>query len=571
VLRHTAKDDNIVPPVTSASTDGIIPRVAGSFAIVVGAMALTGWVLDSEVLKGAGGAITMKANAAVGLLACGLSLRLIVGSGRARLWLALACAVVAGTIGILTLSEHIVGWNLGIDELLFIEAPGALATASPGRMGLNGSASLALAAVALLSLRRRPAIAQRLAFAMTIIATVAIVGYWYGAQELYGIARFTGIAWPTAFALLILSFGILMARPDARPIAAILGDGPGGVMARRLLIPTVVVSLALGYARVLGQQLDLFDTGLGTALFVVSVLVLLTTLIWRTAITLDDIHLAREAARRERDELLVRESHARENAERANQLKDEFLAALSHELRTPLNAVLGWIDMLRSDVVAPERRTHAAEVVARNGKLLARLIEDLLDVSRMGTGQMILNVHTVDMNAVTARAIESIEATAKEKGVRLSAHLHETGLMVSGDPERLQQVLGNLLGNAVKFTSSGGLIDVTARPVENGVQVVVCDSGQGIRPEFLPHVFERFRKGDTTPTAEHGGLGLGLSIVRELAELHGGSVSASSDGDGRGATFSLFLPSLDELSREPDVLAFSASGESAGHVPFRMR
>ena len=146
-------------------------------------------------------------------------------------------------------------------------------------------------------------------------------------------------------------------------------------------------------------------------------LVLLTTLIWRTALTLDDVHLAREAARRERDELLVRESHARETAERANQLKDEFLAALSHELRTPLNAVLGWIDMLRSEVVAPERRTHAAEVVARNGRLLARLIEDLLDVSRMATGQMILNLHAVDMNAVTARAIESIEASAKGKGV----------------------------------------------------------------------------------------------------------------------------------------------------------
>jgi len=534
-------------------------------------MALAGWILDNEILKGAGGAITMKANAAVGLLACGLSLRLIVGPGRVRLCLAVACAAVAGAIGILTLSEHIIGWDLGIDELLFIEAPGALATASPGRMGLNGSVSLTLAAVALLSLRRRPAIAQRLAFAITIIATVAIVGYWYGAQELYGIARFTGIAWPTAFALLVLGFGILMARPDARPIAAFLGDGPGGVMARRLLIPAVMVSLGLGYARVLGQQFALFDTGLGTALIVVGVLVLMTTLIWRTAIILDDIHLAREAARRERDELLVRESHARENAERANQLKDEFLAALSHELRTPLNAVLGWIDMLRSEVVAPERRTHAAEVVARNGKLLARLIEDLLDVSRMATGQMILNLHAVDMNAVTARAIESIEASAKGKGVRLSARLHETDLMVSGDPERLQQVLGNLLGNAVKFTASGGSIDVTARPVENGVEVVVRDSGQGIRPEFLPHVFERFRKGDTTTTAEHGGLGLGLAIVRELTLLHGGSVNASSDGVGRGATFALFLPALDETSGELYAPVFSASGESAGHEPSRMR
>jgi signal transduction histidine kinase len=339
-----------------------------------------------------------------------------------------------------------------------------------------------------------------------------------------------------------------MARPDARPVAAILGDGPGGVMARAMLIPAVMVPLVLGYARVRGQQTNLFDTGLGTAIFSVLVVILFTALIWRTAITLDDSHRAREVVQRERDELLVREQTARETAERANRVKDEFLAALSHELRTPLNAIVGWTEMLRSDVVPPERRSHAADVVARNGQFLTRLIEDLLDVSRFATGQMRLTLQPVDLMGVTGRALDAIESSAKEKGVHLVADLAAANVKVAGDPERLQQILGNLLSNAVKFTPAGGRVEVIARVNGGDALVAVRDTGKGINPEVLPHVFDRFRQGDSTTTREHGGLGLGLSIARELAELHGGSVRAFSAGDGQGSTFTISIPILDRAA-----------------------
>ena len=522
----------------------LVSRTAGSLAIAVGAMVLTGWVLDNDILKGAGGTITMKANAALGLLACGLSLRLFVRPERTAAILSTAAAVFAGLLGLATLSEHVIGWDLGIDQLLFEEPPGALATTSPGRMGINGSLSLALAAIALLTLRRRPVLSQMLACVMAVVATVAVVGYWYGAQELYGIARYTGIAWPTAVTLLALSIGILLARPDARPVAAILGEGPGGMMARAMMIPAVVVPLILGYARVQGQQANVFDTGLGTALFAVLVVVLFSALIWRTAITLDDSHRARDAVQRERDELLIKEQAARENAERANRVKDEFLAALSHELRTPLNAIVGWTEMLRSEVVPAERRAHAAEVVARNGRFLARLIEDLLDVSRFATGQMRLTLQPVDVMTVAARAIDAIDSSARKKGIHLHTRL-DAKVTVAGDPERLQQILVNLLSNAVKFTPALGTVEVIARVNASHVEVAVRDSGQGIRADLLPHVFERFRQGDSTATREHGGLGLGLSIARELAELHGGTVSAFSAGEGRGATFTVTLPILE--------------------------
>ncbi len=527
-----------------------VSAAAGFIAIGVGAIVLTGWAIGNDLLKG--GAITMKANAAIGLAMCGTALLLTTAAkGRRRRFVADLFAIFVGTLGLLTLSQHIIGWNLGIDELVFQEAPGAVATASPGRMGLNASLSFMLAAGALLMLGRRPRAAQACAGVMAILATIAIVGYWYQAQELYGLARYTGIAWPTASTLLILSVGIMSAEAHGGPVGILMSTGPGGVLARRLLLPAVLLPLALGYVRVLGQQADLYDTGLGTAILVVSLAVFLTALIWRTAVTLDDGDRERQAAQRERDELLVREREARETAERANQLKDEFLATVSHELRTPLNAIVGWTQMLRSSVVSDDRCVYAADVVARNGKFLARLIEDLLDVSRIATGQITLDLQPMNLTTIASRAVDAFAAPANKKGVRLTTRSDGAPAVVSGDPERLQQIVNNLLSNAVKFTPTGGSIDVLVSVNSNAAELVVRDSGRGIRPDFLPHVFERFRQEDATATREHGGLGLGLSIARELVMLHQGSISAFSAGPGQGATFIVSLP----LTKTPASLA----------------
>jgi signal transduction histidine kinase len=521
-----------------------VSAAAGTFAAAVGALALTGWTLDLDILKGAGGAITMKPNAALGLVACGLSLRAYVSNRRVVRWLSPVLAICAGAIGILTLSQHIVGWNLRIDELLFVEAPGSPATASPARMGPVASSSLTAAAIALLVMRRRPGIAQTLALTTGTIAFIALVGYWYRVQELYSVARYTGIAWPTALALEVLSVGLLTANAHVGFASVLTSAGPGGILARRLILPAILVPPALGYLRVAGQQARFYDTGMGTALMVVTLAMLFTLLIWRTALSLDATDRVRAAVEQERDDLLVRERTARQTAERANHLKDEFLATVSHELRTPLNAIVGWSQLLRASLVPEPRRTHAAEVVARNARFLARLIEDLLDVSRISSGQLSLAVQPMNLASVAEQAIDSFAAAAREKNINLTSHLDGVEAVVSGDAERLQQIANNLLSNAVKFTPPGGRIDVSVKVDDGTADLVVSDTGRGIRPEFLPHVFDKFRQEDATATREYGGLGLGLAIARDLATLHKGEVQAFSDGAGRGATFLLRLPRL---------------------------
>lgn len=240
-----------------------------------------------------------------------------------------------------------------------------------------------------------------------------------------------------------------------------------------------------------------------------------------------------------RDQELER---SRIEAEAANRAKDEFLAVVSHELRTPLSPVLAWARMLRSGQLNPERTARALEVIERNVKSQAQLIEDLLDVSRIITGKLLLDVHPLDVASVVEAAVESVRPTAEIKGVRLQVSIEPRGMRIAGDAERLKQVLWNLLSNAIKFTPSSGRIQVRARQVDSEAEISVRDSGKGIDPSFLPFVFDRFRQADSTSTRAHGGLGLGLSIVRHLVELHGGRVRAESAGEGMGATFTVDLP-----------------------------
>jgi len=225
----------------------------------------------------------------------------------------------------------------------------------------------------------------------------------------------------------------------------------------------------------------------------------------------------------------------------ANRLKDDFLATLSHELRTPINAVLGWAQILKSAKLAPERVNKGLETITRNARLQAHLVEDLLDMSRIVTGSMRLDVQPVGLWSVVDETLESLRPGADAKRQQISCNV-ERGLILTADPMRLQQVLWNLLSNAVKFTAPGGSIAIGARTDNEDVAIVVSDTGIGIPPEFLPHVFERFRQADGSTTREHGGLGLGLAIVRHIVELHGGTVEARSEGPGRGATFIVRLP-----------------------------
>ena len=265
-------------------------------------------------------------------------------------------------------------------------------------------------------------------------------------------------------------------------------------------------------------------------------------------VSLSDITDRKQAEIAMREEVEVRSRLASENArlyqaaEEANRVKDEFLATLSHELRTPLNAVLGWTHMLREGSLDPSMRERALESVERNARAQAQLVEDLLDVSRIMTGKLQIRSDVVDLAPVVSNAVDTIRAGVSAKRLSLDLHLPQDRVVVTGDADRLQQVVWNLVSNAVKFTPSGGRVDVELRGDAGRAEIVVRDTGAGIDVAFQPHLFERFRQMDASKTRVHGGLGLGLSIVRHLVEAHGGTVEAESDGPGHGATFRVLLP-----------------------------
>jgi CheY-like chemotaxis protein len=241
-------------------------------------------------------------------------------------------------------------------------------------------------------------------------------------------------------------------------------------------------------------------------------------------------------------ELLRRERDARVEAEAANRAKDEFLAVVSHELRTPLNAMMGWVRLLLDGGLPPDRVRHGLEVIERNAQTQAQLINDLLDVSRIISGKVGIDPRPVRPIEVMNAAIESVRLAANAKAIRLQLAPAADIEPILGDRDRLQQVMSNLLSNAIKFTPRGGTVSVAVDRTDGQIEISVEDTGQGIRPEFMPHMFQRFRQADSSFTRSLGGLGLGLAIARHLVELHGGTIAAHSDGEGRGARFTVCLP-----------------------------
>lgn len=258
---------------------------------------------------------------------------------------------------------------------------------------------------------------------------------------------------------------------------------------------------------------------------------------------------ARKATEDDRAALLIRERDARKHAEEADRLKDEFLATLSHELRTPLTSILGWASMIRNGEVEGANASRAIETIERNARSQARLIDDLLDVSRIITGNLRLDLHPLNLAPIVEAAIDALRPTADVKGIQIRT---ETGgtCLVKGDPNRLRQVIWNLLSNSIKFTQRGGVVSIRLGCVGPTVRLTVADTGEGISAEFLPYVFDRFRQAEGSISRKQGGLGLGLAVVRHLVELHGGSISAESSGLGEGSVFTVELP-LAEERRDP--------------------
>lgn len=523
-------------------------RVAVVFALytfVSAGISLLGWALDLRSLTDwAADGISIQPNAGLAAGALGAAMILAIFD---RPRAACITAALATALGVVTLFENVSGIDAGIDRLLlFDRAWGSSGTTAPGRMGLPASLSWTVLGVCLLLGNLRLAGSYRewvpwLALLPVAISTLSILGYLYGASLLYTVPGVTAIALQTATFVFALSVAVI-ANSESGPMKLFGDPGAAGIVARLLLPFIFAVPIVTGLIRLAGERAGLYDTAFGVALHnVVEIALLLTLVLW-TGRTIMRHAEQRDQAEAARQQLLSSERAARREAERQATIRDEFLATLSHELRTPLNAILGWAQILKTDVRDTENIEQAVQVIERNARLQAQMIADLLDMSRILAGKMRLHVEPVDIAAITADAIDAVRPAAEAKSIRIEQVLEPLGSAVHGDAGRLQQAIWNLLTNAVKFTPRGGKVQVVAARVNSHVQISVSDTGEGIDAEFLPQIFERFRQADASTSRHHEGLGLGLALVKQIVEFHGGRVTATSDGKGKGARFTLVLP-----------------------------
>jgi signal transduction histidine kinase/ActR/RegA family two-component response regulator len=570
---HSAPNPSVCDKLRTAAL------VCGGIITALGGIALVGWIIGVEALQGQFAAgITMKANTAIGLILLGLAL-LLTARTTSSSWpdrLGRALAVAAAAIGFATLFEHVTGVDLGIDQALFREAAGAIATTSPNRMGIPAASAMPLVGLAILFLgaraRRNVVPSQAFAAITILIMLFPLIGYILNMPSLYGIAV-TGIAFSTAIAFTLAAVGVLCARPTLGVMRRVVADDGGGIVVRRMLPAALVLPVLLGWLRQTGQDAGLYDQSFGRILSMVSFIVVFSTLtLWTgKVISLHARARARaEAAESEMKDRLLKtlesERSARAAAEKSSRMKDEFLATLSHELRTPLQAIVGWAHVLSRTGLAPEDQKRGVETIERNARLQTQLIEDLLDMSRIVSGKIRLEVEDVDLVRVVDAVLDAVRPAAQAKNLTIESRLGDQPAIVRGESSRLQQVVWNLLSNAIKFTNAGGRIEVSLARVDSHFDLRVRDTGIGIRPDLLGEIFERFSQADSSTTRKFGGLGLGLSIARQLAELHGGVILAESDGEDRGATFTLRLPVGAALGETLPETADEAAELSAGAV-----
>lgn len=520
-------------PSASPRIDRVV-RVLAAVLLVVGATVLAGWALDSEALRAFGSNINVKANAAVGLLLAGISLMLVRSRRTAARAIGVAAAATLAALGAATVSEHLSGWDLGIDQILFTEPPGRAATMSPGRMGPPAATCFTLAGVALvlLHLRRSIRVAQVLSTVVVVWALLAILGYAYGAEELYGIAQYTGIALVMAIALLSLGVGLLAARGDEGFVSSISSDLTSGASARELLLAAIVAPALLGWVRILGQRLGFYDTGFGAAVFALALMVILCAVVWRNAARLAESERRLVAAETETARLY-------HEAQEAVRVRDTFLSVAGHELRTPLNALKLQLYNARRRALAADS-TDSEKSLSRLQAQIDRLIaltNDLLDVTRMQSGRLTLQVADSDLTEIAREVVERLSEGAQRAGSSLTLDANGP-VRGEWDAFRIDQVLTNLLANALKF-GGGRPVEVSVTHRDGTALLSVRDHGIGIAPADQARVFERFER--AVADRSYGGMGLGLWISRQIVEAHGGTLSVES-APGSGSRFQAALP-----------------------------
>jgi signal transduction histidine kinase/ActR/RegA family two-component response regulator len=508
--------------------------LAGLLAALIGAAALAGWLLDVPALHGwLARRGSLSPTSALGLLLLGAGIAAVAPAWR-RPWghrVGLIPALAAFGLGLSDLLQAASGVDLVLTGYL-----ARWQVLARGYMPPLSAVALILAAVALAShafgRRREILYAQLFALAVLGISAVGLAGHVYGLEDLLSVVPFTGVSFPALVGFLVAGLGLLFARPEMGVMTLVVDPTAGGASVRRLLPVTILVILMAGALRVWGEGRGFFPGALGTALFSVSVVFLIGALIVWNAIRLRDA---------ERLLLLEQEARLTEIRE-AEERKDEFLAVLGHELRNPLAALATGLE-LQSLHEDPERREAIGAMMSRQVSHLARLLDDLLDVSRISRGKIALQLQALSLNEALERAVEEHRDLTIEGGrPRISLGTPPRPVAVVADPTRLHQILGNLLGNAVKYTPAEGRIWVTLEREEDEAVIRVRDTGIGMDEHEIAAVFEPFRQLGQDAGRRRGGLGLGLTLVRQLAGLHGGSVSAASRGPGQGSTFTLRLP-----------------------------
>jgi signal transduction histidine kinase/CheY-like chemotaxis protein len=444
--------------------------------------------------------------------------------------------------------------NLGIDTLLFERDWGQRASAAPMRMGLPAAISFVFVGISLaLATYGNTARKTAAAFALGVagITSLSMIGYWYDADQLFLIPRYTGIAWQTSSMLMGLAIALIAAIPEHGVLAILLRDDAGGLLARRLLVPIIGLPLLLGWVRLLGQDAHLYDTAFGTAVRTLLEIILLGGLLWWTA---DGISRQAQIART-----------ALQAAKDADRRKDEFLATLAHELRNPLAPIGTALEIIKSTTSDRAAMEQARDTMERQFSQMVRLVDDLLDVGRITRDKLELRLQRLELAPIIYQAVEISRPLIDAGAHKLRVDLPSSPIWVEADSVRLAQVFSNLLNNACKFSEPKSTITISAKSTIGNAPITVADSGIGIAPEKLDSIFEMFSQVDNSLERTRSGLGIGLTLVKRLVELHGGRIEAQSDGLGQGSRFTVTLPTVESAperspsSKTPATVASNGS------------
>jgi signal transduction histidine kinase/CheY-like chemotaxis protein len=536
-----------------------IVAALGWYAFVGALASLLGWATDTPWLTDWDrNGISIQPNATVAAMSAAAGL-LSLGWGHRPLATVLGAFVAF--LGASVLFQHVSRVDLGIDTLLmFGRTWGRTSVASPGRMGPPGAISWTIIGVALVITSRaenpaRSATAPFLGLATAGIASLSLVGYLYGAKSLYSVPSATAIALQTATFIFAISLGLVIASYERDPMRLLFDAGPAGALLRRIVPAIVLIPIGIGFIRVLAERAGVFESAFGSALRTLIEIGLFVSLLWITGNT-----IRREAKQRSDAHAAL---HASEQSLRdADRHKDEFLAILAHELRNPLAPIRSAVELIKLDVPADSRLAKCRNVIDRQVSHMARLLDDLLDAGRIANGKFELRRQTVELSTVIHAAIETCTPLIESAKHELTVRLPPDPVLIDGDPIRLAQIFGNLLNNACKYTTPSGHLWLWVRLYGDAVVVTVRDTGVGIPASNLTKIFDMFSPGSSLAGKARSGLGIGLHLAHSLVEMHGGTMTAHSEGLGTGSEFVVRLPVLADDKRSPGV-----SEDESGLVP----